>query len=85
MFIASILAAAAVSAAAPESAPAAAPSEPAPAPATAATADGKPAMHKVCYQYEVSGTSVPKRKCVMEPVKDAKADAPAKKDAPKSE
>jgi hypothetical protein len=83
MFLASILAAAAVAAAPETAAPPAAPTTDAqPAPAAA---PAQPAMHKVCYQYEVSGTTVPKRKCVMEPVKDAKADTPAKKDAPKSE
>jgi hypothetical protein len=78
-----------MAAATPETAPPQAPADATQAPAAgapaAATAAAQPAMHKVCYQYEVSGTSVPKRKCVMEPVKDAKADAPAKKDAPKVE
>ncbi|MBW8813361.1 MAG: hypothetical protein JF588_08030 [Caulobacterales bacterium] len=84
MFLASILAAAAM-AATPETTTTPAPATAAPPAATAAAAPAQPAMHKVCYQYEVSGTSVPKKKCVMEPVKDAKADAPAKKDAPKVE
>jgi hypothetical protein len=55
----------------------------APAPAAAAAA-AKPAMRRVCYQSEVSGTRLPTKTCHLEPVKAApkKEAEETAKDAP---
>jgi hypothetical protein len=37
----------------------------------AAAAEAKPAMRRVCYEVEVSGSRLPKKNCKMEPVKTA--------------
>ncbi|HEX7943270.1 MAG TPA: hypothetical protein VF495_01320 [Phenylobacterium sp.] len=54
------------------------------APAATAVAEAKPATRKVCYEIEVSGSRLPKKKCREEPVKAApkKEAEQAAKDAP---
>lgn len=42
------------------------PAAQAPAPAAA---EAKPAMRRVCYEVEISGSRLPKKNCKMEPVK----------------
>ena len=52
--------------------------------AAPAAAEAKPATRKVCYEVEVAGSRMPKRKCREEPVKTApkKEAEQAAKDAP---
>jgi hypothetical protein len=52
--------------------------------AAPAAAEAKPAMRRVCYEIEVSGSRLPKKKCREEPVKAApkKEAEQTAKDAP---
>ncbi|MBI1199330.1 MAG: hypothetical protein GC203_15830 [Phenylobacterium sp.] len=45
----------------------------------------KPAMEKVCYKVDVSGSNLPKKHCEMRPVKVAGDGADKSAEAPKSE
>lgn len=85
MFIASLVAAAALFAA-PESTQSGAPAAETAAPAAQPAAAAKPAMKRVCEMIEVSGSNLPKKKCHDVPVKpDAKPTEEAKADTPKAQ